>query len=62
MPSVEITSASLGTARVPTWPMAVMRSLSIRMTLFASGGPPKPSINRPPTSAVGSAGGGEDEG
>jgi hypothetical protein len=25
------------------------------MTLFASGGPPKPSINRPPTSAVGRA-------
>jgi hypothetical protein len=29
-----------------------MRSPSIRITLLASGGPPKPSIKRPPTKAV----------
>ena len=52
MPSVEMTSASFGTSSFPTCPMAVMRSFSTRMTLFASGGPPKPSIRRPPTSAV----------
>ena len=49
MPSVEIISASGGTANSTTWPIVLIRSPSMRITLFASGGPPKPSINRPPT-------------
>src|SRR5687767_7922690 len=51
IPSVEITSAPAGTASEPTWPTAVMRSPSTRMTLFLIGTPPNPSINVPPTSA-----------
>jgi hypothetical protein len=50
-----MTSASGGTSSAPTVPMRVMRSPSMMMTLFASGGPPKPSIKRPPTSAIGRA-------
>ena len=51
MPSVEITSAPAGIASVPCTPTAEMRSPSIRMTLFRTGRPPKPSISVPPTSA-----------
>src|SRR5689334_13762514 len=53
IPSVGMISAPEGTARVPTWPTAAILSPSMRITLFWIGGPPKPSINVPPTSAFG---------
>ena len=52
MPSVETTSAPAGIATSPCRPTAVIRSPSITTTLSSSGGPPKPSISRPPTSAL----------
>src|SRR5438477_10712346 len=55
IPPVEMISASGGGLSVSTVPIAVIRSPSIIMTLLASGGPPKPSINRPPTRAIGLA-------
>jgi len=50
-----MTSAPAGTASVPTWPTALIRSPSMTTTLFRRGGPPKPSISVPPTSALSGA-------
>ncbi len=55
MPSVEITSKSAGTASVPTWPTAAIRSPRTSTTELRIGGPPKPSMSVPPTSAMGFA-------
>ena len=56
MPAVETTLNPAGTASESTVPTALIRSPSMSTTLWSSGGPPKPSIKRPPTSANDPAG------
>src|SRR5690349_7708922 len=51
MPSVEITWAPSGIGTWPIRPTASMRSPLRMITLSSTGGPPWPSIRRPPTRA-----------
>src|SRR5215471_15453128 len=53
IPTDRMTFAAAGTVTWPSRPTAVMWFPSIKTTESSIGGPPYPSINRPPTIAIG---------